>query len=291
MARTSNSILSALGGDFSYNSIAVSSDRNVAILSGTDQLIQVVQGVDGIVLPAANRTLTTYTNSPFLSMFRFSPDNSLIAVASRQLILLDGITGKEIKRFDLSSAGATMDMRFTPDGSKIIVSTNDLGNQVNVFGNLSLLIFDVNEKKLVQSYEIKQQLRKTGCNVTLPFAVTADSSQIFTLTPDCRIGRYDIQTFQETRSFGTPYADHAISFALSPDGNTLAVGSGKSFELWDVPSGTKFRRVDIPELAGNFDNYFHRIVFSPDGKAIIVKSGVSFGTNSVTTIWGIPEMP
>jgi WD40 repeat protein len=184
-----------------------------------------------------------------------------------------------------------MDVRFSPDGSKVIVSANDGGSQVNVFGNLAILIFDVNAKKLIQRYELKQQLRKTGCNVTLPFAVTADSSQIFTLTQDCRIGLYDIQTFQEIRSFGTPYADHALSFALSPDGNTLAVASAKSFELWDVPSGTKFRRVDIPELAGSFDNYFHRIVFSPDGKAVIVKSGISFSTNSIVTIWGIPEVP
>lgn len=283
-----DSVLSHLGWDFSIDSLAVSDDRTMAVQQGAEQLIQIYQGMDGILLPESSRVLVSYENKPYYSIFKFSPDNSVIAGASRQLTLWDAKTGSEIKRFGLS-IGAIMDMQFSPDGSKVALSGNDIGAQANVFGNLALMVFDVPGKKLIQQYELKQQLRKTGCNVTLPIAFSSDGTQIYTLTQDCRIGLYDIENFKEVRSFGSPYSDYAISFALSPDEKILAVALAKRFELWDVSSGKLIKKFDIPQLAGNYGNYYHKTTFTLDGKALVIKSGVSFSNFSTITIWGIPE--
>ncbi|MCX7900252.1 MAG: WD40 repeat domain-containing protein [Methylocystis sp.] len=206
------------------------------------------------------------------------------------MILWNGKTGEEIKRFELS-IGATTDLKFSPDGSKLAVSGNTNGGQVNVFGDLTLTVFDLPTKKPLQRYELKQQLRKTGCNVTLPFAFTPDGSQIYSLTQECRVGLFDAQTFKQISSFGPHYSDYALSFGLSPDGRILVVALAKRLELWDAASGQLIKKLDIPQLVGNYDNYFHRVAFSPDGRAVVVKSGVMFSYFAVTTVWGVPQTP
>ena len=281
-------LLLSLDRNFSDRSVAVSSDRTVGI-RGINQMIQVHQLSGADFSPDSDALLASYDN-PYLAQFQFSPDNSIIAGASRSLILWDGKTGAEIKRFELTIGGTTH-MQFSPDGTKLVLAGNDGPAQVNVFGNLSLMVFDVTSRRFVQTYQLAQQLRKTGCNTTLPFALTPDGAQIVTLTQDCRIGIFDLQTFTEARSFGQPYKDGALTFALSPDGKILAVAQNKHIELWDVANGTQLKRIPIPQLYGNFDDYFHNVEFSPDGRALFVKSSISFTVYGVTTVWGIPEMP
>lgn len=93
-------------------------------------------------------------------------------------------------------------------------------------------------------------MRKTGCDVDPANCVQLDGTATYTLTQDCRIGLYDIENFKEVRSFGSPYSDYAISFALSPDEKILAVALAKRFELWDVSSGKLVKKVDIRNWQG-----------------------------------------
>ena len=181
-------------------------------------------------------------------------------------------------------------MQFSSDGTKLVVSSGQIFT-VEIFGDFTITAIDLSAKQMISSYKLAQEFKQRGCNVTLPFALTADGTQIITLTQDCRIGVFDLNNFKEIRSFGETYSDAALAFALSPDGNTLAVAQHQQLVLWDVNNGKVIKKLDIPELAGRTDYYFHKIVFSSDGKAIVVKSSVYFGSNSVVTLWGVPEMP
>ncbi len=68
----------------------------------------------------------------------------------------------------------------------------------------------------------------------------------------------------------TGHTDAVCSVAFSPDGKTLATGSGdKSVRLWDVAS---HRQIGSP-LTGHTDEASSSVAFSPDGKTLATASG------------------
>ena len=50
--------------------------------------------------------------------------------------------------------------------------------------------------------------------------------------------------------------------AFSPDGNTLAIGSGGTVKLWEVPTG------EFKAIFAEHGNVNSNIVFSPDGSTL-----------------------
>jgi WD40 repeat protein len=61
-----------------------------------------------------------------------------------------------------------------------------------------------------------------------------------------------------------PGQDHGRSYAVSPDGRTLAVLSGRAprIELWDIPTWKRLGQ--LPSRS----SYFNALAFSPDGKVL-----------------------
>jgi len=283
-----DAILSSLNEYYSSASYAISRDRKSGVQLKNGQ-VQIFNLLDGNFTRTPDQLLKSY-NYPFWFTFKISPDNSIVAGATNSLILWDSTSGAPIKNFSLPAETTTENMQFSSDGTKMVVSSGQVFT-VDVFGDFTITAIDLSTKQIIRSYKLAQDFKKTGCNVTLPFALTADGNQIITLTQDCRIGIFDLLTFKEIRSFGEPYSDAALTFALSPDGNVLAVALHQQLVLWDVSNGKVIKKLDIPELAGRTDYYFHKVVFSADGKAIIAKSSVYFGSNSVVSLWGVPEIP
>lgn len=283
-----DAILSSLHGFLSPTSFAISNDRKSGVQLNNSK-VQIFNLLDGNFTPTSDQLVKSY-NYPLWFNFKFSPDNSMIAGATNSLVLWDSKSGAPIMNFSLPSETSTENMQFSTDSTKLVVSSGQIFT-VNVFGDFTITAIDLSAKQVMSSYKLAQEFKQNGCNITLPFALTADGTQIITLTKDCRIGVFDLRNFKEIRSFGDPYSDVSLAFGLSPDGNILAVAQHQQLVLWDVNNGKVIKKLDIPELSGRADYYFHKIVFSSDGKAIVVKSSVYFGSYSVITVWGVPDIP
>ncbi len=109
---------------------------------------------------------------------------------------------------------------------------------------------------------------------------TADGASLISVSLGHRVLWWDLATQKPRRQF-TWTGKGGIRAALSPDGNTLAVGSWADFKarlwevsLWDVRTGKPSRRL------GTYPGGFWLIAFSPDGR--LVASG---GREHVIHVW------
>jgi WD40 repeat protein len=213
--------------------------------------------------------------------FSFSADGKqVVGYTNSQLIVWDSQTGKQIKGVYGKKylQGNLTDFGFSPDGSRVLVSS------IRQDGR-SLTILDVKTGAQVQSHEVP------NCNLNIPYAVTPDDSQVFTITQDCQIGLFNITNWQEVKSFGGPYSGADLALALSPDGKLLATGQKQTLEIWDVDSGKLLFTVnDLDTHITNFIGDFS-LAFSPDGKLLAVRYGRWFQIGSTITLFGVPVAP
>ena len=85
---------------------------------------------------------------------------------------------------------------------------------------------------------------------------------------------WDVATGQHYATF-TKHTSDIVSLAFSPDGNTLASGSGTVVRLWDPVTG-QLKAI----LTGNTDS-LRTIAFSPDGNTL------ASGSGTVVRLWDV----
>lgn len=241
--------------------------------------------------------ISTSTSGDVYEM-TFSPDDHLAAgVFEKKLVIWDAATGKELRTIPLPVApGAIHDFEFSPDGSKLLFShekdTRDYS--ISIHTNATLRVFDVQTGRQLKFFDLKQDFRKSGCNIGLPFAITADSAQTITITENCRIGIFDTATWELKQEFHDPFKDANIDLALSPDDRLLAVAYQDKLELWDWAAGKLIQSYANPALRiypPHRDaelSYVYQVAFSPDGTLIGTRFGRHYQSNSIITLWGIP---
>ena len=262
------------------NTLAVSPDHKTGIEQSGD-VVHIFSITGDTFIPTQENLLASYTFKGFWLQFKFSADSKqVVGITYSQMIVWDSQTGKLVRAFSGKDylKGNPTDFGFSPDGSQVIISSIQDDTR-------SLAILNVKTGALVQSYEVP------NCNLSIPYAFTADGSQIFTITQDCRIGLFNISDWKQVKSFGGPYSGAKFSLALSPDGKLLAAGYKQSLEVWDVGSGKLVKSFnDLDTHIVNFIGDF-AISFSPDGKLLAVRYGRWFVIGSTVELFGVPVAP
>lgn len=230
----------------------------------------------------------------------FSPDDRFAAgVFEKKIVIWEAATGKELRTISLPvPPGAVHDFEFSPDGSKLLLSyeksTRDYS--LSIHTDASLRVFEVQTGRMLKFFDLKQNFRKSGCNIGLPFTITADSTQVIAITPNCRLGIFDTTTWELKHEFHDTFKDANIDLALSPDQRLLAVAYQNKLELWDWAGGYLVKSYSNPALRiypPHRDaelSYVYQIAFSPDGGLLGARFSGEFGMgyNSVMTLWGVP---
>ena len=98
-----------------------------------------------------------------------------------------------------------------------------------------------------------------------------DSTMLASASEDRKIYLWDVATHSLVKTL-VGHTDGVVSVAFSPDGQTLASGSGDQDEtarLWDVVTGTLTDTIDYSLDNAQFNVY---VIFSPDGRILATQT-------------------
>lgn len=226
----------------------------------------------------------------FMGAIALSPDGKRLACGANlsAVRLFDPTTGEQVGRLH-GPDGPINRLAFSPDSKRLYGSS----------GNLRLCVWDVDDQRGIA------QVAATN------WGLTADGSTLMTAEPvgvrwvgegpvpllrlDRPVIRFrDTRTWQETEAVAATGMGPAV--AISPDGRHLALGGeGGTVRVWD-----RGKREELPALAElsrkppDAPAHFHpgvtRLLFSPDGKALVgVSNGVSTAKGTrYLAVWNWP---
>jgi WD40 repeat protein/serine/threonine protein kinase len=183
----------------------------------------------------------------------FSPDGSLLAVASSPSIIIYNTTNFEkAGSFDIS--GSVNALAFSPDGTTLAILTYDqLG-----------------------AYNVKTQAQlfsRTMPSGTRNLIFYSPDNKTLIVGVDRTIKIYDANNGEEINTLIDP-SGSINGLAYSPDGKIIAESYGSGIRLWN-PDGSE--KSDI-----NTDTSYQCLVFSPDSKILAAAS-----YNKTIVLWDI----
>lgn len=301
--QVSDDFLASFMNGHTFYHQTLSHDRKISIQQTNRGLTQIFKvngnGLIGQVIAPADIISTTLVSGNAVE-YVFSPDDHFVAgIFQSKITIWDVLTGKQIQKFDIPIPPWRMyGMAFSPDGSKLLVSNSstsrkDMSWTLPLHLKISLRVYEVASGKLLKNYTLEQEYQKSGCNIGLPFVVTSDGTQIITLTNNCKIGVFDLNTWELKQELGEPISNANIDLALSPDNHLLAVAYKGYLDLWDMNTGTMVKRNLNPANLGYLKSrdadwsVIHQVAFSPDGSFIGTRFGTFYQYNSLITLWGV----
>ena len=211
----------------------------------------------------------------FTSRLKFSPDGKTLASSDwmGNIILWD-VASREPKGDPLRGpAGRVLDILFTPDGKTLLASYEIINTSSTVISPISGQVWYWDTASLK---EIQIIPRPT----TMPYsglALTADGESVVSIQQgSSSLGYWDLDTFDRDQDH---FAENNLaprSMALSPDGETLALGNHVgSITFWDVVSGSR-----LPEEIEAHEDSISDIEYSPDGAYL-----VSVSADQTLRVW------
>jgi hypothetical protein len=206
----------------------------------------------------------------------FSPDGKTLATAGSdaRCRLWDVPGGKRLRQ--VRGADTRKTVAFSPDGRTLLVADNH-------DGGMALWAADTGAKRRDLGMATGGR-RRVLCPAFLPGGRRVVSLETTSGREESTEVRFwDADTGQMLRSVKAPSFTLGISgCALSPDGKTLAVGTGTVrdpvIQLWETDSGTPL--LGLRGHAG----YVVSLAFSPDGKTL-----ASGGWDTTVLLWDVPR--
>jgi len=193
----------------------------------------------------------------------FSPDGKTLAASQGSAIHFWTVeTGEMLQRFT-GHTGAVDDVRFSPDGARIVSCSGKDG---------MARLWDVGSAK-----EIASWANTHGSAFSMVAA--PDGESVLAATPGgwVRVKLGEDKGKEAFPSGGAPVAVWSANFVLSADGKTLlGTGQDRSIHLWDMETGKERGPLPIPP------NPFGMLALSPDGKFLAVGGG-----NAQARLWDL----
>jgi WD40 repeat protein/tRNA A-37 threonylcarbamoyl transferase component Bud32 len=186
------------------------------------------------------------TEDRLVSGLAFSPDGQRLASASKEVVVWEPASGREVLR--LPGAGGRV--AFSPDGKRLAA----------VSGLATAAVYDAATGR--QLFSLKgHSLEITGVSFS------PNGQQLATSCRDGTIKMWDAATGRPTRSL-QGHAGPVGSVRFSPDGQRLAsTGTDQTVRMWDATTGQMILTLRITTFVA------FSVVFSPDGKRLTAGDG------------------
>lgn len=240
----------------------------------------------------------------------FSPDGKMIATGSRDgtIRIWSAVDGRELKRFVVERAGEPEpadDVRFTPDGAKLVAASRYKASLWEVSSGRILFNFDEGTSSLTvavspdgkrfafggaeprirvfNSNPVKQVLEIAGHDAKINnLAFSPDSSTIASASSDRTVRFFDALTGAQLQNLKTHLGD-AWSVAFSRDGKFIAT-SGTDFRvfLFDASESLKATSFALPMSFG-----LSWSAISPDRSKVALPSHKTARDRYTQTLWDV----
>ncbi len=177
----------------------------------------------------------------------FSPDGTILAVLAGEVKLYDAATGSELRTLARTQTSTSL-------ASGYFLSFSPDGATLAVVVEKTVKLFDVSTGR-----EVSMLIVKEGASA---IAFAPDGRTLAATSWGGGVQLLDTLDAQNVRSLSGQMSAHRLVF--SPDGSKLAASklSAAPILIWETPSGR-----ELPNLAGHKDTV-NSLAFSPDGHVL-----------------------